>query len=68
MEHKATKKKKEIFKMKADKIMFYQFFASHTLHQSLKKVVGITLAEVEGFLNGCYNVSFHSIREAAVQE
>lgn len=46
----------------------YQFFAFHALHQSLKEVDGITLAEVEGFLNGCNDVSLHSNRETTVEE
>lgn len=45
----------------------YQFFAFHALHQSLKEVDGIALAEVEGFLDGCDDVSLHSIRKAAVE-
>lgn len=46
----------------------YQFFALHALHQSLKEMDGIALAEVEGFLDGCDDVSFHSIRKTAVEE
>lgn len=46
----------------------YQFFALHTLHQSLKEMDGITLAEVEGFLDGCNDVSFNSIRKTAVEK
>lgn len=46
----------------------YQFFVLHALHQSLKEMDGITLAEVEGFLDGCNDVSFHSIRKTAVEK
>lgn len=50
------------------KVKVYQFFALHALHQSLKEMDCFTLAEVEGFLDGCNNVCFHSIREAAVEK
>lgn len=43
----------------------HQFFALHALHQSLKEMDGIALAEVEGFLDGCDDVSLHSIRKTA---
>lgn len=46
----------------------YQFFALHALHQSLKEMDGITLAEVEGFLDGCDDVSLHAIRKTAVEQ
>lgn len=46
----------------------YQFFAFHALHQSLEEMDGITLAEVEGFLDGCNDVSLHSIRKASTEE
>lgn len=29
---------------------------------------GITLAEVEGFLDGCDDVSLHSIRKSSIKE
>lgn len=43
----------------------YQLFALHALHQRLKQVDGFTLAEVEGFLDGCNNVVLHPVRKAA---
>lgn len=46
----------------------YQFLALHALHQSLKEMDGIILAEVEGFLDGCNDVRFDSIRKTAVDE
>lgn len=46
----------------------YQFFTLHALHQSLKEMDGIALAEVEGFLDGCDDVSLHTIRKAAVEQ
>ena len=46
----------------------YQFFAFHALHQSLKEVDGITLTEVEGFLDGCDDVSLHSVRKSSAEE
>lgn len=46
----------------------YQFFTLHALHQSLKEMHGITLAEVEGFLDGCDDVSLHSIGKTAVEQ
>lgn len=49
-------------------MFMYQFFALHALHQSLKEMDGIALAEVKGFLDGCDDVSLHSIRKTAVEE
>lgn len=46
----------------------YQFFALHALHQSLKQMDGITLAEVEGFLDGRDDVSLHSVRKTTGEE
>ncbi len=43
----------------------YQFFALHALHESLKEMDGIALAEVEGFLDGCDDVCLHSIGKTA---
>lgn len=40
----------------------YQFFALHALHQSLEKMDGITLAEVEGFLDGGDDISLNPVR------
>lgn len=45
----------------------YQFFALHALHQSLKEMDGIALAEVEGFLDGCDDVGLHTIRKTPVE-
>lgn len=46
----------------------YQFFALHALHQSLKEMDGVTLAEVEGFLDGGDDVCLHSIRKTTADE
>lgn len=46
----------------------YQLFALHALHQSLKKMDGVTLAEVEGFLDGGDDVGLDPIRETSVGE
>lgn len=43
----------------------YQFFSFHALHHSLEEVDGVTLAEVEGLLDGCDDVNLHSIRKTA---
>lgn len=48
-----------------EKAREYQFFVLHALHQSLKQVDGFTLAEVEGFLDGCNDVVLHTVRKAA---
>lgn len=44
----------------------YQFFALHALHQGLKEMDGIALAEVEGFLDGGNDISFNPIRKTSV--
>lgn len=49
-------------------VQTYQFFALHALHQSLKEMDGITVAEVEGFLDGCDDVCLHSIRKTTIEE
>lgn len=51
-----------------EKAREYQFFALHAFHQSLKQVDGFTLAEVEGFLDGCNDVVLHAVRKAAARE
>lgn len=48
--------------------LMYQFLALHALHQSLKEMDGIVLAEVEGFLDGCNDIRFNSIRKTAGDE
>lgn len=47
---------------------FYQFFTLHALHQSLKEMDGVTLAEVEGLLDGGDDVSLHAVRKTTAGE
>lgn len=46
----------------------HQLFALHALHQSLEEMEGVTLTEVEGFLDGCNDVGFDPIRKTPVGE
>ena len=43
----------------------HQLFALHALHERLEEMDGIAVAEVEGFLDGCDDVSLHTIRKAS---
>ncbi len=59
---------RNVIKKKINVHKRYQFFALHALHQSLKEMDGVALAEVEGFLDGGDDVGLHSIRETTVEE